>query len=127
MFASFGNHLDCVVQLLKNGASLSKPNGIGDTPFEIAINKGHLAIQYAMEDFLKEEIERSISATTETKLSNNINNSNSTITIPDKGLVNGTSNSILLNNHCNGFNGDMPNGENGSYFKDISNNHLSHP
>lgn len=76
MFAAHGNHSDCVVQLLRCGARMNKPNGIGDTPFEIAINKGHIAAQYAMEDFLKEELEMSylseLSSDTATKSQNNI-------------------------------------------------------
>ncbi|ODN00814.1 Ankyrin repeat family A protein 2 [Orchesella cincta] len=88
MFASYGNHVDCVTELLKRGANMSKPNGVGDTPFEITINKGHLAAQYAMEDFLKEEIEMSIS-----KLSSDSSN-NSPIT-------NGSCHNAPTT-HCNG-------------------------
>lgn len=118
MFASYGNHVDCVVPLLKHGAKLSKPNGIGDTPFEIAINKGHLASQYAMEDFLKEEIEMKFTGVTTSKISNGISI-----------ISNGVGNSIVPADRCNGIKGEavigpLLEGNNSckTNFKTISNN-----
>lgn len=54
---SYQNQPACVSELLIHGASMTKPNFIGDTAFDIAFKKGHRATQHAMEMHLKKILE----------------------------------------------------------------------